>query len=236
MASSEGRIRTPADENRRRPSFLRPIRENQSLPLPGMRGFPEASSTRHGPCGSTAGHLRCMQVLVSDESRRDGTEPHPSERRIGPAAIEGVRDTRRLLPILASLLVLLSLAKEQPVRVDAGDFDEEEDNLAGDCHAGFVIHPGPERDRQGIGQELAAMVAVQVFPNFAEPSGQAILGPLNQVSLLPRAPCPCLDGSKTPQRRMPRILPHRDGPETGDARCHQSEVIRLGPGRISRPG
>jgi hypothetical protein len=79
------------------------------------------------------------------------------------------------------LVVLFSLAGQQPKGIDARHHHQLENDLGGCRDAGLVIQPGRERDIEGVSQFLAAMLAVLIFTNLAEPFGQAYLLPASHV-------------------------------------------------------
>src|SRR5579883_1623682 len=81
---------------------------------------------------------------------------------------------------------------------DAGDFDEAEQDQAGDRHAGFVVGPGPGGEAQVLGQERPALFAIPREADFAQPAGQGFTR-IHQLLLsmgrtsIPRCSCarPC---------------------------------------------
>jgi hypothetical protein len=73
----------------------------------------------------------------------------------------------------ASRGVLRPEAALEPAGADAGGDDEPEDHPRGDGHAPLVVHPSPQRQVEGIGQELGAMRPVEILADFADPLRQA---------------------------------------------------------------
>jgi hypothetical protein len=58
------------------------------------------------------------------------------------------------------------------VGFDTSDFDEAEEDQAGEGRTGFVTDPGAGGDLQGLGQERPAMFAIPVEADRAQAVGQ----------------------------------------------------------------
>ena len=53
-----------------------------------------------------------------------------------------------------------------------GDLDEAEDDLGGDGAAPLVVRPGPEGQAERLGQQRAAVLAVEFLADFPDASGK----------------------------------------------------------------
>ena len=72
-----------------------------------------------------------------------------------------------------SVAILRTLPVEQPVRLGGGEFEESEQDLAGDDHAALVIGPGAGGDPEEAREFRSAVFAEPLSADEAQASGDA---------------------------------------------------------------
>src|SRR5579883_1293296 len=152
-----------------RPMRRRPAASASTGPTPeNSPSIPPWTSIPATPCLPTWGPDRIRRSL----SPR-GLEPRQPTPDCGEALNAGrsLPTSRRARAVEESVPV----TGQQPVGMGPCQFNEAEDRECGDGTTALVVMQGPEGDLQGLCKERAAVLAVEIDADGADPLGQILL-------------------------------------------------------------
>jgi hypothetical protein len=106
----------------------------------------------------------------------------------------------RALRSPGAVAVPISFAGQEPLGIDAGEFDEAEQDRAGDGFPTFELDPRTGGDPNLLGQERPAVFAIFIEANLAQAIGQK-LSPFHRAILSMFRTCTAWSTSLSPVRQ-----------------------------------